>query len=58
MFVKKYVKPDKTIYIAVICEIVEDSDKPHYINFFITEDQAIALSKIGFQIIDKTKKDK
>ncbi len=58
MFIKKYVKPDKTIYIAVICEIVKDSDKPHYINFFITEDQAIALSKLGFQIIDKTKKEK
>lgn len=49
MFIKKYVKNEKTYFMLVVVEQNKKNEKPHFINCFITEQLANVLIKLGVE---------
>lgn len=49
MFIKKYVKDDKTYYMLLFGLQNKRDEKPHFIKFFIPEQLANMLIKLGVE---------
>ena len=58
MFIKKYVKNSKTYFMLVVVEQLNRSEKPHFINCFITEQLAEVLIRLGVEVKNEKQKDK